>query len=133
MDKLNLEKENLRKFGLTMGVVFLIITLFILFKHKNYNLTTLIVSAVFFVITLTVPIFLKPIYVIWMRLAYVLSWINTRLILFLLFYLIFTPIGLIMKLFGADLLERKIDKSQDSYWIKQDKKAFVKRQYERQF
>ena len=62
-----------------------------------------------------------------------MAWINTRLILFIVFYLIFTPLGLVMRLFGADLLERKIDKRKDSYWLKKEKKAFVSSDYDRQF
>lgn len=68
-----------------------------------------------------------------MRFALVLSWVNTRLILLIIFYLIFTPIGLAMRLFGIDLLERKSDKNKKSYWKKKEKKSFSRLDYERQF
>ena len=59
-----------------------------------------------------------------------MGWINTRILLLAIFYLLFTPIGIGIKLFGVDLLERKIDKNKDSYWKKRDSLAA---DYERQF
>ena len=79
------------------------------------------------------PKLLKPLYVFWMKLAFVLSWVNTRLILFLMFYLIFTPIGLIIKALRIDLLETKINKEEKTYWKKKEKKEFGLVSYERQF
>ncbi len=133
MEKLNLGKNNLKKFGVTMAAAFLVITLFILFKHKHNPLPIVCVSLAFFIAALFAPAILKPVYIIWMRLAFVLSWINTRLILCALFYTIFTLIGLGMRLFGIDLLDRKIEKSKGSYWRKKEKKEFSALDYERQF
>ena len=133
MEKLNLEKNNLRKFGITIGVAFLLIAVFILFRHKQDILPIVYVSLAFFISSLLAPAILKPVYIIWMRLAFVLSWINTRLILCALFYTIFTLIGLGMRLFGIDLLDRKTKKSRGSYWRKKEKKEFSALDYERQF
>lgn len=68
-----------------------------------------------------------------MRFALILSWINTRLILSIMFYLIFSPIGRVMKLFGVDPLDRKIDKNKQSYWHKKEARKFNPLDYERQF
>jgi hypothetical protein len=133
MEKLNLDRQSLKKFGITMGIAFLAISLLIFIKHRHSILPTSIISAIFFIFAFTMPNILKPIYVIWMRLAFILSWINTRIILFIVFYLIISPLGLLMRLFGADLLERKIDKQKDTYWIKKEKKEFKLSDYERQF
>ena len=59
---------------------------------------------------------LKSAYTFWMKLSFIIAWINTRLILIIIFYLIITPIGFAMRLFGVDLLDRKIDKNRLSYW-----------------
>jgi uncharacterized protein involved in cysteine biosynthesis len=72
---------------------------------------------------------IKPAYDLWMKFAAVLAWINTRLILIAMFYLVFTPIGLIMRLFGSDQLGLRIEKDKRSYWVKNDKMI----NYERQF
>lgn len=132
MEKLNLDNKSLRKFGITMGIVFLAITIFIFGRHKH-ALPTSIISAVFFILALIMPVLLKPVYIFWMRLAYILAWINTRLILFILFYIVFTLIGMVMRLFGVDLLNRKIEKNKESYWIPKEKKQFNPFDYERQF
>ena len=133
MEKLNLDKKSLRKFGITMGIAFLVITLFILIRHRHSVLPTSIISVIFFILALIMPVFLKPIYICWMRLAFILSWFNTRLILFIIFYLIFTPIGLGMRLFGVDLLDMGIDKGKNSCWKKKEKRDFNPLDYERQF
>jgi len=133
MDKLNTDRGALRKFGLTMGSAFLLIALLVMIRHKHNPLPISIISIVFFISAFIIPNLLKPIYILWMRFALVLSWVNTRLILLIIFYLIFTPIGLAMRLFGIDLLERKSDKNKKSYWKKKEKKSFSRLDYERQF
>jgi membrane-associated phospholipid phosphatase len=133
MEKLNLDKKSLRKFGITMGIALLVIAALIMARHKQNALVAVTISMLFFVFTFSLPILLKPIYIFWMRLAFILGWINTRLILIIMFYLVFTPIGLVIKLFGLDLLDRKIEKEKHSYWINKGKKIFDPSGYERQF
>ncbi len=133
MEKLRLDKKTLRKFGITMGIAFLIITLIIIIRHKNSIIPTSIISATFLISAFTLPALLKPIYIFWMKLAFILGWINTRLILFILFYLVFTPIGLVMRLFRIDLLDRKIEKNKESYWRKKERSGFSPLNYQRQF
>ena len=129
MYKINTDKKTLKKFALTMFIALTLIATFLLIKHKNgylwlYSAGILFLFAGIFTVNL-----LKPVYTGWMKLAFILSWFNTRLILFLMFYLIFTPIGFIMRLFGMDQLERKLEKQKVSYWVKKEKKT----NYERQF
>lgn len=132
MERLNYDESTLRKFGITMAIAFMIIT-FILSRHKHSILPTSIISLTFFIIALFLPLLLKPIYIFWMRFAFVLGWINTRLISSIIFYLIFTAIGMVIKLFGFDLLDRNIDKNKKSYWHKKETKIFNPLDYERQF
>ena len=61
------------------------------------------------------------------------GWINNRLALGLIFYLIITPIAIVMRVFGRDALNRKIDKDSDSYWIKSSSVESIKEHCERQF
>lgn len=133
MEKLDLTRNNLKKFGITMGIVFLAITIFILARQGRIELSTSLISVAFFVLAFILIEPLKPIYISWMRLAFILSWVNTRLILCIMFYLIFAPIGLVMSLFGVDLLERKIEKNKKSYWKEKEKKEFNPLDYERLF
>jgi len=133
MERLSLSRKTLKKFGITMGIAFLAVTLFILVKHRQGMLPTSFISLIFFILAFAIPSSLKPLYIIWMRFAFMLGWINTRLILFIIFYLIFTPMGLVIKLFGIDLLDRRIKKDKESYWVKKEQQKFSSINYERQF
>lgn len=123
----------MRKFGITMGIASICIAMVIFIRHKHGVTPFIIVSSVFLAAAFIAPVRLKPVYIIWMKLALVLSWINTRLILLIIYYFIFTPVGLMMKLFGKDLLDTKIERFRDSYWNKKEKQEFNPSDYERQF
>jgi hypothetical protein len=133
MEKLNTDRKSLRKFGITLGIVFVGLTLLIIVRHKLSPMPTAIISGIFLVFAFIAPTVLKPIYIFWMGLAHTLGYINTRLILFILFYIIFTPIGICIRLCGGDLLSKKIAKNAASYWIKKENRPFKASDYERQF
>ena len=126
-------KSELRKFGITLGIVFGLLGGLFLWQEKPYYLFLFILSAFFFFFGLVLPAFLKPIHKIWMGLALVLGSIMTRVILSVLFYLVITPLGLISKLIGEDFLDLKFDRSASSYWIPRKKVTFEKANYEKQF
>lgn len=132
MEKLNLDKKMLRSFGMTMAIAFLVISGLFFFRQKYVgSMCSLIVSCVFFIMGLASPVLLKSVYAIWTRFAFILGWINTRIILIILFYLIFTPIGLLMRLFRVDLLEKTSKGA--TYWKKKEKTVFNISNYERRF
>ena len=114
-----MNKQELRKFGLMAGAF--IATLFglILPWLFAYNIPTWpwIVSGIFLFFALLVPFLLLPIYKGWMAVGHALGWINTRIILGILFFVLFLPIGITMKLFGKDPMARKFDKKKESYRI----------------
>jgi hypothetical protein len=76
---------------------------------------------------------MKPIHIGWMTFAFALGWFNTRLLLTIFFFFIVTPVGLIMRLFGKDLLDEKFDRSAKSYWVKRDVSLFDPKHVERSF
>jgi hypothetical protein len=76
---------------------------------------------------------MKPIHIGWMTLAFILGWVNTRLLLGAFFYLVLTPIGLVMRLAGKDLLGKKIDRSATTYWIKKKSEPMDQKRYENLF
>lgn len=63
------------------------------------------------------PLGLKMLYKAWMLFGGMMGWLNTRLILGIVFYLVFVPFGLVMKLFGKDPLLRKFDRKMTTYRI----------------
>ncbi len=90
-------------------------------------------AVVLFVLSRVAYPIMKPIHIGWMTLAFALGWINTRILLGVFYYLIITPTGLLMRLFGKDLLDEKIDRSATSYWKKRDLSKFDPRHIERTF
>ncbi|MBT8386737.1 MAG: hypothetical protein KJO12_04945, partial [Ignavibacteria bacterium] len=79
------------------------------------------------------PNLLKPLNKVWMTLAIILGWFISRVILFILYFLIITPIGFFLKIIGKDFLHRKIDKNSQSYWEIRKQKMTEQIDYERQF
>ena len=127
------EKSDLRKFGIIIGVILLVIAGFLFWKEKESFQILLTFGVTLCILGIVIPFILKPIYWVWMIFATILGWIMTRVILSLLFYLIFTPIGFIGKLFGKQFIELKWKQSKDSYWNYRSNEYFLKENYEKQF
>jgi hypothetical protein len=79
------------------------------------------------------PLWLRPLYRGWITGTRGIGKFNTYLLLGLMFYLIFAPIGLAMRLLKIDLLNRNIERKASSYWIPREQKPFCPEDYERQF
>lgn len=133
MEKINSDSKTLKNFGITMAVALLIIALLMFYKKGGFPVILAVFSGVFFLFAFIAPQSLKTIFMIWMKLAGILSWVNTRLILIILFYLVLTPISLLMRLFNQDPLGLKINRNETSYWKEKKRDAFSKPDYERQF
>ena len=127
------EKSDLRKFGIIIGVILLVIAGFSLWKEKESFQIFLTIGAVLCVFSVVIPVILKPIYWMWMIFATILGWIMTRVILSILFYVIITPIGLISRLFGKQFLELKWNEKNSTYWNYRSGNVFGKEKYEKQF
>ena len=125
------EKSDLRKFGIIIGTVLLIIAGLFFWKEKESFQLFLIVGIVLFVAGIAIPFILKPIYWVWMTFATILGWFMTRVILCLLFYAVITPIGLIARSIGKQFLNLKMDHSKQSYWNM--KTVETSKNYEKQF
>lgn len=126
-------KAELRKFGITIGIVLGLFGLLFLWRGKDLYFYLLLLSATFVFLGLALPNILKPIHRIWMILAICIGWFMTRLILSVLFYVVFTITRFLAALFGKRFLDLKMDKSKKSYWIYKESKKIKKSDYERQF
>ena len=127
------EKSDLRKFGITVGIILLIISGFLFWKEKESFQIFLAIGITLFLTAIAISAVLKPVYWIWMIFAVILGWFMTRLILSLLFYVIFTPIGLTLRFFGKQFLELRWDKSKESYWNFRTNEHLQNENYENQF
>jgi hypothetical protein len=79
------------------------------------------------------PRMLRPVYVGWMKFAFILGWVNTRLVLGIFFYVILTPGSLVMRFLRRDVLRRKFEPGAPSYWISRPAQPFDPKRYERLF
>jgi len=126
-------KSDLRKFGITMGIVLILFGGLFLWRDKDYYIYLFIIAAAFIIPGLAVPIVLKPVHKVWMTISIILGWIMTRVILSILFYLVVTPTRGLARLFGKQFLDLKIDKNINSYWISKQEQKLNKADYEKQF
>ena len=127
------ENKDLRSFGITFGIIFLIIAGFLLYRENESFQLFIIISSTFIIFGFILPITLKPIYISWMSFAIILGWFMTRFILSLLFYLIVTPLGLITRVLGKDFLELKKEVSNGSYWNQRESSLEKNQNYDKQF
>lgn len=125
--------KEVRKFGVMFAIICLAVAGYSFYRGGAAWPWFLGGSAFFILGGLVLRSVLRPIYIGWMKFAFVLGWVNTRLLLGVFFYGILTPIGLIMRLFGWDPLTRKIDRRAVSYWVKRAPAPFDPKRYEQLF
>ena len=124
----------LRKFGLVVGSVFLLLGLWFLLRHKPVWPYLLSPGALLILLGLLAPRLLRQVYLAWMAMAFVLGLVVSTVLLTLFFFLVITPVSLVARLFGKDFLSLRIDRTAASYWLPREHGA--PRQpadYERQF
>ena len=113
------DNKTLREFGLITGGIFVgLFGLLLpwLFDH-NFPQWPWIIACILWVWALLLPATLSPVYRVWMTIGHGLGWVNTRIILGIMFYIVFLPVGLLLKLAGKDPLTRNIDKSINTYRV----------------
>ncbi len=110
--------KQLRSFGLLVGAIFAVISLWPLIWHgEALRLWAIIAAGVLAVPAVVMPKSLKLIYRGWMAIGDVLGWINTRIILGIVFYGVVTPMGAIMRLRGHDPMQRRWEPEADTYRV----------------
>ena len=127
------KKSDLRNFGITVGIILLVISGYLFWKEKESFQIFLAIGIILFLIAISIPAVLKPVYWIWMIFAIILGWFMTRVILSLLFYVVFTSIGLTLRFFGKQFLELRWDKSKESYWNFRTNEHLKNENYGKQF
>jgi hypothetical protein len=126
-----LDNNGYRNFGLVMAVFFTVIFGIVLPYILNYHnyIWPFTVAIIFTFIAVIAPRLLKYIYTPWMILGHYLGAINTKIILTLVFIIVFVPMAFLLKLFGKDPMRRSNSKLLNTYWIsskKQDKNHMEK-------
>ena len=128
---LDTSSKEIRKFGLVIAIALGVIGSFVYVKFGNFDVVGWLwgIGLLFLILGFILPSVLRPVYRIWMLLAYFIGGIVSRVILTVLFYVVLTPTGLVLRLFGKDVLDQRFEKDRESYWIKKDLSGHTKEQY----
>ena len=108
-----------RNFGIVFSIVFLIISLWPLLSQNDIRIWSLIISGIFLVLGLINSKLLLPLNKIWFKFGILLGNFIAPIVMGIVYFMVVTPTGLIMRLLGKDLLNLKKN-NKDTYWIKKD-------------
>ena len=118
-----------KNFGLTFFIVFLIISFWPLMHNEQIRIWSLVIALIFLILGMSNSKILTPLNAIWFKFGLFLGKIVSPIVMGIIFFLIVTPISIIMKILGKDLLNLKYN-NQKSYWIeKRGPKSKMKNQF----
>ena len=121
--------ENNKSFGILFFIVFLLIAIWPLINSESIRIWSIIISTLFLILGITNSKILTPLKRGWIKLGEILGKVVAPIIMGFIYFIIITPIGILMRLFGKDLLNIKLNKNK-SYWIKREKNInTMKRQF----
>ena len=127
MDDLKISSN--RSFGIVFFIVFILIAFYPLINQEEIRIWSVLISLLFLILGIINSKILTPLNKIWFKFGIFLGKIISPVVMGIIFFLVVTPIGLIMRLFGKDVLNLKYNKSQ-SYWIeKNSPKSKMKNQF----
>jgi predicted membrane metal-binding protein len=106
-----------RSFGLTFAVVFTLVGAWLLWKGNRLAVPSFGVAAVFALLAFTVARVLHPLNVVWMHFGLLLNKIVSPVVMGVIFFLVFAPVGIFFRLTGRDALRRTFERDLPSYWI----------------
>ena len=127
MDEIKISSN--RSFGIVFFVVFLLIALYPILKDNDLRIWSLVISFVFLILGLINSKILTPLNRLWFKFGLLLGKFISPLIMGIIFFIVVTPIGIIMRLLKKDLLNLKYNKK-ETYWIdKSGPKSKMKNQF----
>jgi len=123
--------KELRKFGFGLGLGLNILGCILFYRHKEHFIWFSSVGSIAAISAVLYPKVLAPLKKLLDKLIFMIGWLTGILSLLIVFYLIFTPIGILFRFFRIDFLCQRIDKNSTSYWFKRKENIFSKDFYER--
>ena len=115
----NVNISSNRSFGIVFFIFFIILAFYPLINNGEMRISFLLISIIFLVLGLINSKILSPLNKLWYKFGILLGKIFSPIIMGIIFYLVVTPIGLIMRLIGKDVLNLKYQKKK-TYWIEKD-------------
>ena len=127
MDEIKISSN--RSFGVVFFIVFLLIALYPLLKDNDLRIWSLVISFIFLILGLINSKILTPLNRLWFKFGLLLGKFISPLIMGIIFFIVVTPIGIIMRLLKKDLLNLKYN-NKETYWIdKSGPKSKMKNQF----
>ena len=125
----NIKTSSNKSFGIVFSVVFFIISLYPLVNQEDMRIWSLVIAVIFFILALLNSKILTPLNKIWTRFGIFLGNFISPIVMGIIFFFVVTPIGLLMRLFGKDVLNLKKNKF-STYWIKKtNQKSSMEKQF----
>lgn len=117
------DKKMLRSFGITSGVIVILLFGILIpwLRGTGWPMWPWILSAFLILTGLIVPKALSPVFRVWMKFGHIMNRVNTTIILTVVFFVVFTPVALLMKIIGRDVLYREFEPETESYRIISEK------------
>ena len=115
------KKSSNRSFGILFFLVFLGFGLWPLTKEISPNIYLIIISVIFLILGLLNSKLLSPLNNLWIKFGEILGKVIAPIVMAVVYFIILTPISLLVRLFGKDLIEMKFNNNVKSYWIKRKK------------
>ena len=117
---MKLKKSSNRSFGVLFFIVFFLVAFWPLLNSEPIRLWSLVVSIIFFILGIFNSKFLNPLNKIWIKFGELLGKIIAPIVMAIVFFIVLTPLSLLIRLFGKDLLKLRFSQV-NSYWIKREK------------
>ena len=115
------KKVNNLSFGILFFIVFLILGFYPMYKGDNPNIYFLVLSLPFIILGILNSKILTPFNMAWIKLGEILGLIIAPIVMAVVYFIVLTPISLIVRVFGKDILNMKFNKKLESYWINRKK------------
>jgi len=131
MTERTITRKQLRSFGLILAAGFTLIAIVPSIRGHNFRTWALVMGLALGTTGLVLPSILRPLYGGWMKLGEFLAWINTRIILTLLYYIVIVPTGVMLRMTGKDMMRLKVEREAETYRVQRGKReaSHMLRQY----
>ncbi|KAB2880332.1 hypothetical protein F9K33_05875 [bacterium] len=127
------DTKTVKKFGIIFSLILTVIGVWLWYKHSELWVWFAASGGLMMLTAFATTTLLIPLYKGMTILSIVIGYFVSRIILTIMFFILFAPIGLFMRLIRNDILDKKINRKLPSYWFKKEHTPFSKEKYERLF
>jgi len=127
------DRNEVRKFGILFSIILVLSGAYALYRNSYLYIVFFVSGGLLFVLSITSQFMMRPLQKLWMSFAIIIGWLVSHTIILAIFYLVLTPIGILLKIFRKKLLDLKINRSEESYWIPREKDEALQQNYFNQY